>query len=83
MSTPDPQTPASIPWYQSKIVRRLALSITVQLLAVFHLSQYVAGVDLSVLVDDLLELAGIAYAAWALHARVTKPVPPIRSEKTP
>lgn len=80
MNTPDPVT---INWYDSKIIRRLALSIVVQLLAAFHLSKYVAGVDLSVLVDDLLEAAGIAYAAWAVHARVTKLVPPITTEKKP
>lgn len=82
MNTPDPVI-TSISWYESKIIRRLALSIVVQLLATFHLSKYVAGVDLSLLVDDLLEAAGIAYAAWALHARVTKPVPPISSERKP
>lgn len=82
MSTPDPLIP--IPWYESKIIRRLALSIVVQTLALTHLSQYVAGVDISVLVDDLLELAGIAYAGWAVHARVTKVIPPIAtSEKKP
>lgn len=83
MNTPDPIPPVSIEWYRSAIVRRLALSIVVQLLAVLHLSQYVAGVNLSLLVDDLLEAAGIGYAAWALHARVTKPVPPITTEKKP
>lgn len=83
MSTPDPIPQVSINWWESKIIRRLALSIIVQLLAAFHLSQYVTGVDLSLLVDDLLELAGVAYAGWAIHARVTKPIPPISSEKKP
>lgn len=77
MNISDPISQLAIPWYQSKIIRRLALSIVVQLLAVLHLSKYVAGVDLSILVDDILEAAGILYAAWAVHARVTKPVPPI------
>ena len=83
MNTPDPVQLPAIRWWESTIIRRLALSIVVQLLAVLHLSKYVAGVDLSVLVDDLLEATGIAYAAWAVHARVTKPVPPITSEKKP
>lgn len=83
MSTSDPVPLPSINWWESKIIRRLALSIVVQILALTHLSKYVAGVDISVLLDDLLELAGIAYAAWAVHARVTKPVPPITSEKKP
>jgi hypothetical protein len=81
MNTPDPVPPVTINWWESKIIRRLALSIVVQLLAVAHLSKYVAGIDLSGLVDNLLELAGIAYAAWAVHARVTKPVPPITEKK--
>ena len=67
----------TIPWYQSKIIRRLALSIAVQILAVTHLSKYVASADLTLLVDDLLEAAGILYAAWAVHARTTRPVPPV------
>jgi hypothetical protein len=82
MNTPDP-APPPIYWWQSKIIRRLALSIVVQILALTHLSQYVAGVDLSMLLDNLFELAGILYAAWAVHARVTKPVPAIISEKKP
>lgn len=82
MSTPDP-VPVSIEWWNSKIIRRLALSIIVQLLALLHLSKYVAGVDLSILVDDLLEAAGIAWAAYAIHARVTKPVLPITSGPVP
>lgn len=69
------QAPQAIPWYQSRVIRRLALSIVVQILALLHLSQYVTGLDLSILVDDLLEAAGIAYAAWALHARATRPLP--------
>ena len=67
----------TIPWYQSKIIQRLALSLVVQILAATHLSSYLAGADLAVLVDDLLQAGGIAYAAWALHARVVHPVPPV------
>jgi hypothetical protein len=80
MNTPDP-IPTSIDWWRSAIIRRLALSIVVQILAVTHLSKYVAGVDLSVLVDDLLEFIGILCAGFAIHARVTKATPPI-SNKT-
>jgi hypothetical protein len=64
-------TPAAIPWYQSRIIRRLALSIVMQIIAVTHLSARFAGANLGLLVDDLLELAGIAYAAWAAHSRLT------------
>lgn len=74
-------TPLAIPWWQSTVIRRLALSIVVQILALTHLSKYVAGVDLSILVDDLLEGAGIAYAAFAIHARVTKPMPDLVSSQ--
>lgn len=83
MNTPDPVPLASINWWKSAIIQRLALSIVVQILALTHLSKYFAGVDLAALVDDLLELAGVLYAGWAIHARVTKPVPPISSEKKP
>ena len=69
--------PDTIPWYQSAIIRRLALSIVVQILAVTGLSKYLVGANIAVLTDDLLEIAGIAYAAWAVHARVTKVTPPV------
>lgn len=75
MNTPDPLPPVAIPWWQSKIIRRLLLSILVQLIAITHSSKLFAGADLSALVDALLELAGILYAAWAMHARATKPQP--------
>lgn len=71
----------TIPWYQSQIIRRLALSIAVQILSVTHLSKYMASADVAMLVDDLLEAAGIAYAAWAVHARATKPIPPVALTK--
>ena len=80
ITNPGPET-TTIPWYQSQIIRRLALSIAVQILAATHLAKYFTGVNLSVLVDDLLEAVGIAYAAWALHGRVTKPVPPVALTK--
>jgi hypothetical protein len=69
------ETPDFLPWYRSAVVRRLALSIAAQLIALTHTSHYLVGVDLSALVDDLLEAGGIAYAAWAAHARITKPMP--------
>lgn len=70
-------TAAVIPWWKSQIIQRLALSIVVQILAATHLSKYVAGVDLSGLVDELLEAIGVACAGWAVHARATKPIPPV------
>jgi hypothetical protein len=76
MATLDPET-TTIPWYQSKIIRRLALSIATQVIAATHLTQYFTDINVGILVDDLLEAVGIAYAAWALHGRVTKPVPPV------
>lgn len=82
MTDEDVQTATTvIPWYRSKIIQRLALSIIVQLLAALHLSKLVTTSDLTLLVDDLLEAAGIGYAAWALHARATKPVPPVALSK--
>jgi MFS superfamily sulfate permease-like transporter len=69
MATLDPET-TTIPWYQSKIIRRLALSIATQVIAATHLTQYFTDINVGILV-------GIAYAAWALHGRVTKPVPPV------
>ena len=75
--TDEQQQNTSIPWYQSKVIQRLALSIIVQVLAATHLTNLIASADLALLVDDLLEAVGIAYAAWAIHARVAHPSPPI------
>jgi hypothetical protein len=75
------EVPNSIPWWKSAVIRRLALSIAVQLVAVTHTSKYLAGVDLGALIDDLLELGGIAYAGWAIHARATKPMPEVVSSQ--
>lgn len=79
---PDPSTDPTpqatvVPWWQSQIIRRLALSIIAQLVVVLHLSKYVASADIAPLTDDLLELAGLTYAAWAVHARATKSLPPV------
>jgi hypothetical protein len=73
----DTDPSATIPWYQSKIIRRLALSIAIQVVSATHLSKYITSPDLVLLVDNLLEVAGIAYAGWAVHARVVHPVPPV------
>jgi hypothetical protein len=71
----------TIPWYKSQIVQRLALSIVLQILAVLHLSQYAVAAELAPLVNDLLEAAGLGFALWAGHARLTKPVPPVALSK--
>lgn len=74
----DPQDPnAVIPWYRAAVVRRLALALVALLLSVTHLSKYVTAQALAPAIDDLLEVAGMAYAAWALHARVTRVSPPV------
>jgi hypothetical protein len=75
------ETQAAIPWYQSTVIRRLALSILIQILALTHLSKFFAGVDLAQLVDDILQLAAMAYAGWAIHARVTKNNPEVVSSQ--
>lgn len=78
----DEQLPnVAIPWYQSKIIQRLAFSIVVQVLALLHVSNKLASADLALLIDDVLEAFGIIYAAWAVHARVAHPVPPVVSSQ--
>lgn len=72
----DPST-ETIPFYKSAIVKRLALSMAMQILAITHLSKYIASEDVAALVNYGLEALGLAYASWALHARATKVIPPI------
>jgi hypothetical protein len=75
-------TPNTVPWYQSAVVRRLAYSIAVQALGATHLSHYITSGALEIIVDDLLEAAGMVYAAWAIHARATKPMPALAMTQT-
>jgi hypothetical protein len=49
--------------------------------AVTHTSKYLVGFDIGTLVDDVLEVAGMAYAGWAIHARATKPMPELTSSQ--
>jgi hypothetical protein len=82
MSDPNPVPGLmTIPWYKSSIVQRLALSIVLQVLAVAHLSKYAVAAEIAPLVNDLLEVAGILFAAWAGHARLTKAVAPVALSK--
>ena len=67
----------TIPWYKSAIAQRLALAIVAHIIGMTPAAKYIVGLDLAPLINDLLEAAGTALDAWALHARATKPVPPI------
>jgi hypothetical protein len=67
----------TIPWYKAAIAQRLALAIVVHLIGLTPAAKYLVGLDLAPIINDLLEAAGTALDGWALHARATKPVPPI------
>ncbi len=71
----------TIPWYKSAIAQRLALGIVLHIIGLTPLAKYTAGLDLAPLINDLLEAIGTGLDAWALHARSTKPVPPIALTK--
>jgi hypothetical protein len=78
MSDPNPIPGLmTVAWYKSAIIQRLALSIVLQALSVLHLSKYAVAAEIAPLVNDLLEVAGLGFAAWAAHARITKAVPPV------
>lgn len=81
----------AVPWYKLAVVQRLALGIVAHLIALSPLAKYLGGVDLAPLVNDALNGIGLLLDSWALHARVTKPCPPVAGvpvtpappEKTP
>jgi hypothetical protein len=65
------------PWYKTAVAQRLALAIIVHVIGLTPAAKYIAGLDLAPLINDLLETVGTLLDGWALHARATKPCPPI------
>jgi hypothetical protein len=68
---PNVQTtqPYAIPWWQSPIVRNLAISMVTQVLAAAHLSAKFTTADISQLVDIGLQIAAFVAAGYAARAR--------------
>lgn len=82
MNCPDP-IPATLPWYQSKVIRGCIVTIVTILLRVTHLSKYVGTEDVSDLIDAGLTIAALLGAGYTVQARVASPVQPITLTKQP
>lgn len=89
MNTPDPvppPTPAAIAWYRSHILQGILTVVVSQVIAKvtaqYHIDFAVLGLDVNSVVEWLMNIISAAAVAYATHARVTKPIPPVTLTKT-
>jgi hypothetical protein len=76
----------TIPWYKSRILQGLLTILITQLIAkitsLWHIDFAVLGLDVNSVVEWLMNIISAAAVAYATHARVTKPIPPVTLTKT-
>lgn len=82
MSTPDPVTPAAIPWYQSTMLRGLVVILVSQAVArvqsQFHLDVPGAlGLTVNDLVNAAMDALALFGAGLVVHGRVTQKAAPV------
>lgn len=86
MSTSDPLAPAAIPWYRSAVLRGILTIIVTQLIsritAQYHIDASLFGLNIADVVNWLMDAISAGAAAYAVHGRVAKPVPPVTLTKT-
>ena len=74
-------TPDSIPWYKSAVLRGILIATVSQVLlrikTKFNLDLSAYGVDANSATELLLEAISAASLAYAAHGRIAKPNPPI------
>ncbi len=71
----------TIPWYRSKILQGILTSIVAQVLARSKLSSIITSDQAVQIIDFALDSISGAALAYAAHARVTKPIPPVSISK--
>lgn len=76
----EPQQPSVIAWYRSPVFVNLIVSVIMQLMSVLHVAQW-AEADVSKLVDLALQIAAIAFAAYAAWKRKHSTVQPLALTK--
>lgn len=80
------EAPASIPWYQSNVLRGLAVSVISQAVVILRTHGVIdpdADPDVAMLVDLIFQLAALGAAAYAGWSRLRQPTPPITLTKQP
>lgn len=92
MNSPSPSdptanaAPAAIPWYKSHILQGILTVVVTQVIAkvasLYHIDFAVLGLDVNSIVEWLMNIISAAAVAYATHARVTKPIPPVTLTKT-
>jgi hypothetical protein len=73
----DQQSTDVIPWYQSKILQALIVSLITQTMSVFHVTTHLTNADIGSYVDTAFQVLSFVSIAWAGYHRVTKPTPPL------
>jgi hypothetical protein len=76
----------AIPWYKSRILQALLTVVVTQVAAKisaqYHIDFVVLGLDANSVVQWLMDVISAGAVAYATHARVAKPTPPITLTQT-
>lgn len=79
-NTEQPQAPAAMPWYRSKIIVAILTAVATQILArvkaKYHIDLTVFGVTADELVEGALDAITALAVTYATHARVTQKAAP-------
>jgi hypothetical protein len=77
-----------IPWYKSAILKGILVAVSGQVIKAvtdhYHIQSdtlAALGIDPNGLADWIMNILSSAAAAYAVHARVAKPVPPVTLTK--
>lgn len=78
------ETPATIPWYQSNVLRALIASGLSQIIVILR-SHGVIDVtpDVNLWVEVFFQVAALGAAIYAFWSRARQPAPPVTLRKEP
>jgi len=83
MSSPDPTPPTAIPWYQSKVIQGVAVSVLSQILARTKFASLFTSDNVTAIVGYVFDGISAAALWYSTHARVTqKSAPQVVSSQT-
>lgn len=79
--TDQPSQPVAIPWYQSKVIQGLIVTLATQAIADFHLGAKLTADEIGSYVDTTFQIISVIAVAWSGYHRVTKPNPTVVSSQ--
>jgi hypothetical protein len=76
----DDQTPAAIPWYQSKVLQGVVTGLVAQVVskvqAKYNFDITVLGITVNDLVSGVMDLITLVAVGWTARARLTQKTSP-------